>query len=137
MPTLHGLYRSARPSFAVAALLTGVIAAAPAYALVLRGPGLSDSGLYGTLVFRVHPVGAGLVGKVRCVNGTGACLARRYRVSLTTAPDGSFVGAASSTNGRVQCDFAGVVIATGGLEGRYGCARNDGVTDAGSFQVTP
>ena len=54
----------------------------------------------------------------------------------TFASDGTFTGGLLSGNGRTRCAFDGV-LAGGGLEGRYDCARNDGATSAGSFQVGP
>ena len=121
---------------AMLVLLAGVLVASPAYALRLRGVALSDSGIYVSLVVRVHQVAAGLVGNVRCIAGSAPCLFGRARVSVTFAPDGSFTGGLLSGNGRTQCAVAGV-LAGGGLEGRYECLRNDGAGDVGSFQVTP
>jgi len=118
-------------------LLAAVLNASPAYALLLRGVALSDTGVYVRLVLRVHQVGAnGLVGKVRCIPGSAPCLFGRGRLSATFASDGSFTGGLLSGNGRTQCAFDGV-LAGGGLEGRYDCARNDGARSAGSFQVGP
>ena len=55
---------------AMLVLLAGVLVASPAYALRLRGVALSDSGIYVSLVVRVHQVAAGLVGNVRCIAGS-------------------------------------------------------------------
>jgi len=118
------------------ALLTSVLVAAPAYAFPLYGVALSDSGWSGGIVMRVHRVGAtGLVGRVRCVPGSAPCLSRRYRVGMTFAADGSFTGAMSSRH--TQCTIAGDLFDSGLLQGRYACARDDGMQDVGSFQVTP
>src|SRR5262245_48355467 len=120
---------------AMSALLAGVLVASPGYALRLRGVALSDSGLYVSVVLRVHRVATGLVGKIICTPGTVSCLFSRGRVSITFAPDGSFTGGLLSGNGQTQCAVAGV-LAGAGLEGRYECLRSDGAGDVGSFQVT-
>jgi hypothetical protein len=134
MSSAHSFLRlRTRALFFAAAVLTSVLVAAPAHAFRLRGVALSDSGGYVTLVFRVRAVDTALYGKMRCI---GQCLAGRYSFNATVAADGSFTGAAVSGNGRSQCAFAGVLTTPPGLEGRYACERNDGVSDTGSFQVT-
>ena len=132
-----GHTRTAAAILGAGMLLAAVLNASPAYALLLRGVALSDTGVYVRLVLRVHQVGAnGLVGKVRCIPGSAPCLFGRGRLSATFASDGTFTGGLLSGNGRTRCAFDGV-LAGGGLEGRYDCVRNDGAGSVGSFQVGP
>lgn len=116
--------------FLIAALVTSVLAATPAYAFRLKGIAQSDSGPYVAMVMRVHEVGPSLVGRARCI---GQCLSRRYRVGLTFAADGSFTGSLSSK--RTLCTIAGNLVGIT-LEGRYACVRGDGASDTGSFLLT-
>ena len=67
---MHNSHNGNTAGVAMSALLVGVLVASPAYAFRLSGVALSDSGVYVSLVVRVHQVATGLVGKVRCISGT-------------------------------------------------------------------